>query len=534
MKSWLLSLICLSFITLASIAIAQRPETELGHAPHVIRPKLLDADIYLSNPMSGFHGEYDLSPAYAAPLPAPPLEEYEEIQWSCLENNGKYNFSFIDNILKTLPPGVKFAFRVKAFDASIRNNKCNIDNIVPSDLQTDQHGWRLPYDPSNLAKGYYFIPDWNEPIFLQRIAKLLSALGQRYDGDPRIAWVDIGVYGTWGEWHTQGLPNYIPDGIPYNKTNPYYIYNIDNAQPGTFAAKRFIIDAHIRGFPTTQLVMMTGNEHDGDALCYALKLPGEAAHIGLRRDSLGSGLGGWFNPFPEHYPGCDSPADVALILNRWQTAPFVAEPFGSKPARTFAMCSNGQTQEYCIDQEVIQYHVATVDDSDLGYRADGTDIPWKEVSPSNQKAFLWAGFHAGYRLAPIEIDVSQSLDAREHEKKTGRKLFFRTHWNNTGVTPAYNAWNVEFSLWTDGQSGAPKREVKRMMSHVDLRKILPTAKTPFVVGDAFALGDLPPGSYELRIKVADPKAYMKPMHLALRAQAEEDGGYPLEMIVVSK
>lgn len=518
---------CLSLVALTAAVVAQAPKTKPRHAPQVIRPKLLDANIYLSNPMSGFYGEYDLHPENAAPLPSAPLSEYEEIEWSCLENDGKYNFSFIDNILKQLPPGVKFAFRLKAFHHIVRNSRCNLDHVLPSDLATDPHGWRLPYDPSDLEKGYYFVPDWNDPTFLQRVARLLSALGQRYDGDPRISWVDIGIYGTWGEWHTWGLPNYMSHGIPYDKTDSSYRYNIHDAQPGTFASKRFIIDAHVKAFPKTQLVMMSGDRSDGDALCYALKLPGEQAHIGLRRDSLGAGSN-WSNPFPDHYPGCDSLADQALILNRWQTAPFIAEPFGH--ARTFTMCPNGQAQEYCLGQEVTEYHIATVGDSDLGDNAEGKKAKWKEISPADQQAFLWAGFHAGYRLAPVELDVTQ-LPSAQGKKKAARQLSIQTRWMNSGVTPPYNAWNVEFSLWTRA-GHSPSREVKRFVSQVNLREIMPTGTTPFAVRDVFELGpDVPPGAYELKIAVVDPQAYMKPMQLALQSQ-DIPGVYHLGPIVV--
>jgi hypothetical protein len=29
----------------------------------------------------------------------------------------------------------------------------------------------------------------------------IAALGSRYDGDPRIAFITAGLLGTWGEWH---------------------------------------------------------------------------------------------------------------------------------------------------------------------------------------------------------------------------------------------------------------------------------------------------------------------------------------------
>src|SRR5262245_30067244 len=44
-------------------------------------------------------------------------------------------------------------------------------------------------------------PDFDDPVFLDKHLKLIAALGARYNQDPRVAWIDIGSYGFWGEWH---------------------------------------------------------------------------------------------------------------------------------------------------------------------------------------------------------------------------------------------------------------------------------------------------------------------------------------------
>ena len=50
-------------------------------------------------------------------------------------------------------------------------------------------------------------PDYADPIYLEKHAAFLKALGERYDGRPDVEFLDIGSYGVWGEWHTQ-----YPDG----------------------------------------------------------------------------------------------------------------------------------------------------------------------------------------------------------------------------------------------------------------------------------------------------------------------------------
>ena len=46
------------------------------------------------------------------------------------------------------------------------------------------------------------IPVWDDPIFLQAAKDFAKALAEKYDGDPRVEFIDISVFGNWGEWHT--------------------------------------------------------------------------------------------------------------------------------------------------------------------------------------------------------------------------------------------------------------------------------------------------------------------------------------------
>ena len=46
------------------------------------------------------------------------------------------------------------------------------------------------------------IPKWDDPIFLKAAKDFADALAEHYDGDPRVEFIDISVFGNWGEWHT--------------------------------------------------------------------------------------------------------------------------------------------------------------------------------------------------------------------------------------------------------------------------------------------------------------------------------------------
>jgi len=45
-------------------------------------------------------------------------------------------------------------------------------------------------------------PDYENPLLRQALTNFVAALGAGYDGDPRIAFITVGLLGFWGEWHT--------------------------------------------------------------------------------------------------------------------------------------------------------------------------------------------------------------------------------------------------------------------------------------------------------------------------------------------
>ncbi len=50
--------------------------------------------------------------------------------------------------------------------------------------------------------GISFCPDYENALLGQALTNFIAALGARYDGDPRIGFVELGLLGYWGEWHT--------------------------------------------------------------------------------------------------------------------------------------------------------------------------------------------------------------------------------------------------------------------------------------------------------------------------------------------
>ncbi|MBM4093774.1 MAG: DUF4832 domain-containing protein [Planctomycetes bacterium] len=49
--------------------------------------------------------------------------------------------------------------------------------------------------------GLKVVPTFNDPVFLAKLGDFLAAMGRRFDGDTRIAFLDVRSYGNWGEGH---------------------------------------------------------------------------------------------------------------------------------------------------------------------------------------------------------------------------------------------------------------------------------------------------------------------------------------------
>lgn len=45
------------------------------------------------------------------------------------------------------------------------------------------------------------VPNYNNEFLNEQIWTFIRLFGEQYDGDPRIAFLQLGIYGSWGEWN---------------------------------------------------------------------------------------------------------------------------------------------------------------------------------------------------------------------------------------------------------------------------------------------------------------------------------------------
>jgi hypothetical protein len=100
-------------------------------------------------------------------------------------------------------------------------------------------------DYNNGVDATSVIPNYDDPHLLTALDQFISAFGARYDGDPRIGFIQVGLIGFWGEWHT-----YPYDGYSCNATHT----NCPNYMPTALDQSR-VLDDYNAAFHKTKLLV---------------------------------------------------------------------------------------------------------------------------------------------------------------------------------------------------------------------------------------------------------------------------------------
>jgi hypothetical protein len=184
---------------------------------------------------------------------------YLRLSWESLEpQEGGFRWELLDKLISEWAgAGKQFAFGVMCanshgplhttpkwvFDAGAKFRRVTL----------------TPRDPSHGAPGDKIVPEFDDPIFLEKLKSFVSALGKRYDGNPKLAFVDIRSYGNWGEGHLHPF-----GGNPISKE-----------------ALRAHIRMHRDAFTHTLLVLPWGTPDYDDVYDWAV-----SQGIGMRRDGI--------------------------------------------------------------------------------------------------------------------------------------------------------------------------------------------------------------------------------------------------------
>lgn len=445
----------------------------------------------LVNPLTGQYLWFPQDHPEAVPAGARARDSYSRFVWKDLEpTEGRYTFSMIDEQLAAAEQrGGRFAFRVMAVCTT-----CAPD-ALPADVSALPTTWTAatPAGPVRL-------PDWNDPAFLERWRRFVTALGERYDEDPRLAYVDVGGYGNWGEGHTW----------PFEHAYP----GPDGRQPAQPWALLQMTEAVVTAFPHTFAVLnpphVAGADGRLDEAASEGVLRGalrQSRRLGLRNDCLGgSDVQASATRILESAQAkarADGAPTVDQPLQRWRIAPFITEWCDNiRPDGAGGSFSQGERQ-------VRDWHITQVSNGNFQHRVE-------TYPPGEQEAFVQAQAHAGFELGVVEARVVRDPQGAAR---------LEVQWRNDGSAPPYDRWLVTYRLATGGAS-------IELASGLDLRDLLGNGAT---ATDAVALPpDVPVdrrGGATLEARVTDPGGYLPAMQL-VTGTPMTDGAYRLGDIVL--
>ena len=372
------------------------------------------------------------------------------VSWRELEpEKGEYAFEQVEkenNMDQLRAQGVRFILRVVC-DYPGEDLHLNI----PDWLYEETQGNGTWYD-SEYGKGYS--PDYEDPVFLEAHGTLMEAMGERYNQDPYLAYLQLGSLGHWGEWHVDEGVGIAP--LPAEKVTDQYILQ------------------YVQAFPEKKLLLRRP---------YAL---GAEAEMGLYNDSFGQEESHeeWLDWIEEGYRSSENGEQLDGMPEFWKKAP-----------------SGG---EFASGREIWEYGLEAYDST-------------MDLLRKSHTSFIGPRGFGGQRLEESELEEEEQKLVKERIQQMSREMgycfalsggkirqtLFKpelevTLWGeNLGIAPIYENWPLVLKLVDeDGQV------VWEEQTDGQITSWLPGGWQ--VAKSLSGSENLPKGTYRLLVGIEDP------------------------------
>lgn len=352
---------------------------------------------------------------------------------------------------------------------------------IPHWLYDAIDGSGLRYDTSEIGNG--LSPDYSTPALIKEHERFIKALGERYNNDPRIAFIQLGSLGHWGEWHTW------PEGsgrFPDYAVAGQYVKHYMDAFPDKILLARRPLKAH------------------------SVK-----ADLGLYNDVIGdnslSGTPSWLEMIADGYTSTwDKETHPPLEADWWKRR-----------------CSAGELRhhangiEHWLSDENYDSTLQQIRDSHTSWIGPGSPGKIKNSSDYQYKIDKLLK-NLGYRYAIEELTYRNRV-------KAGKAFFIDLLIQNTGTAPVYYSWPLEFSLIDD----TGEIVYRKVISSMDIRDWLPGANR--VTLSVMIPGHVISGRYNFAVAILNPDNPDGPgISLAIdQGLKRPDGKYVLGEISIS-
>ncbi|MGN6419949.1 MAG: DUF4832 domain-containing protein [Pseudobacter sp.] len=481
-----------------------QPSVEVANGMVTVRPAEYNGAI--RNPMKGFR-EFigpGIDPKRAEyPYPYGTLVK-EYMQWNMLEDNAGDGVDKIiaysnhrwagveDDNIKVIPR--IYIVWMEPWHGGVAKG---VYTNHPDDLNgwhwpSDLPGQTRPTDPTQPITGGYF-----HPTFQDRVKALVAKAGEAWDNDPRVAYVEMGIIGEWGEQHDPNISTYwLPHDEPAHVANRTWI-------PGM---EKTLGDAFTSAFKNKKVMVRYAYEFkDYD--------------FGIYWDS-------WSQP-EEQVRGYD---EMKKLGNRWKTQPIGGEITwnwgGLSKFNSFeAVVADGPTRATVIEQ------IRNLHNNHLG------GITWADFNNSQFKA----NAEELQRAMGYNFVISDFTYPTKIEKNKPFKVGFKVV--NNGSSPFYYNWPVEISLLN---KRTKKKVWGKVLENVNISEWMPgdnwdkasnrytIAPEVYSIEKEISLDvDLSEQEYVIAISVLDPAGNMPSLRFAVQNYFI-GGRHPMGYIGINK
>ncbi len=433
----------------------------------------VEIDDVLTNPYMGW-----VPAATKTNWQQPHTMVYAALLWSDLEPNakGEYDwegFESRNNFDYWESQGVKINIR---FYMDLPTSSSHMD--IPQWLYDSMGSDKGDFYDCSIGKG--FSPNYSDPVLIAEHERVIAALGERYNDDPNIAFIQLGSLGHWGEWHCW----------PYSES--------DGGPSGEFPAESVsnqYISHYVQSFSSDKLTMRRTTQMAKDN------------GMGLFNDMFGdvssaeaSGWG-WLWGIENGYTD-DLGQSQPAMPNFWQEGPSGGE---------FA---NGNSALYLTDSTI----------SETIRLAQITHTSW--LGPCCPASLEYGGTYQdnidalaktmGYRF--VIKSISHATTATP-----GSTVAVNMDWRNRGVAPFYFQWSLKIGL--ANENGI----VTYTTVSQDIREWLPGSfafDTELIIPDTVKAGE-----YTVVAAIIDPATKKPGINLAIEGK-RDDGWYELDTITI--
>ncbi len=440
----------------------------------------------MPNPIKGFASLYgqcteDSSLEYMG-VKFSDIYEYDE------EKGSRLNKTYINSLLFSVAErGNSLIIRPYIIYPG-HNNENDTGIYLPDSLY--QYLKKSGQIKSNTYGGYKLeYPNFNSSVLIDHMIEFITLLGEEYDGHPALAAVQLGLYGSWGEWNMSGCTNGWCAMTDKNLSKLLDAYTASFKQTKLMARNPSLGNAskYDVGYHDDNFLFNTSDFHKQSAEWKAL----------LKKIDVNYGT---LQQFYDFINGCNG--NYEPIWDKWQTQMFGGELSGMMYTDYFGPILKG-TEREALDYCIKQFHVTWLSGVGKG------GIPYKDSQDYQEYLEIAGSF--GYKIGIQSVSVDSDTDE------------ITVSLTNYGVAPFYYDWDIEYSVLDE----TGKSVCTVVDEQFKLSELLPEG----VMQSTFAVPkDLERGKYTVSFRVVNPveklSAEAKLMKLA-NNHALSDGIYEI-------